>query len=261
MEKISIIIPAYNEEKRIKETLDSNLKFFKTLKKNKILNFEIIAVINGSSDKTIEIVKELAKKNNELKYLNLKRGAKGYAVIEGFKEALKSDSNLIGFKDADMATSPEAFYELVKKINNYDGIIASRYVKDSIIAPKPTFERIFASRIFNFMIRIILGLQFKDTQCGAKLFRREVLERNIHKIISSQWNFDVALLFCLRKESNAIIKSIPTQWSDKIGSKINVKSASTRMFLSAIRLRVMHSPFKSFLRIYWNLIPESWKIQ
>src|SRR3989338_2301608 len=160
MEKISIIIPAYNEEKRIKETLDSNLKFFKTLKKNKILNFEIIAVINGSSDKTIEIVKELAKKNNELKYLNLKRGAKGYAVIEGFKEALKSDSNLIGFKDADMATSPEAFYELVKKINNYEGIIASRYVQGSIINPKPTLERIFASRILYIMKK--LGFKIKE---------------------------------------------------------------------------------------------------
>src|SRR3989338_5493791 len=100
MEKISIIIPAYNEEKRIKETLNSNLKFFKNLKKRKILDFEIIAVVNGSKDRTIEIVKGFAKKNKELRYLNLKRGAKGYAVIEGFKEALKGKSNLIGFKDA-----------------------------------------------------------------------------------------------------------------------------------------------------------------
>src|SRR3989338_5854214 len=193
MEKISIIIPAYNEEKRIKETLNSNLKFFKNLKKRKILDFEIIAVVNGSKDRTIEIVKGFAKKNKELRYLNLKRGAKGYAVkigkildfeiiavvngskdrtieivkgfakknkelrylnlkrgakgyavIEGFKEALKGKSNLIGFKDADMATSPESFYELIKKINNYDGIIASRYIKGSIINTTPTLERIFA---------------------------------------------------------------------------------------------------------------------
>ena len=106
MEKISIIIPAYNEEKRIKETLNSNLKFFKNLKKRKILDFEMIVAVNGSKDRTIEIVKGFAKKNKELRYLNLKRGAKGYAVIEGFKEALKGKSNLIGFKDADMATSP-----------------------------------------------------------------------------------------------------------------------------------------------------------
>ena len=138
-------------------------------------------------------------KNKELKYLNLKRGAKGYAVIEGFKEALKGNSNLIGFKDADMASSPEAFYELVKKINNYDGIIASRYVKGSIIAPKPTLERIFASRIFNFMIKIILGLRFKDTQCGAKLFKRKTLEKTIPRLTFSQLAFDVEILYIIKK--------------------------------------------------------------
>ncbi|MEK6817204.1 MAG: glycosyltransferase, partial [Nanoarchaeota archaeon] len=200
MEKVSIIIPAYNEEKRIGETLDSNLRFFKALKKNKILDFEIIVVVNGSSDKTFDIVKDFSKKNKELKYLNLKRGAKGYAVIEGFKEALKSDSNLIGFKDADMATSPEAFYDLVNKINNYDGIIASRYVKGSIINPKPSLERIFASRIFNFMIRTILGLQFKDTQCGAKLFKRKTLEKTIPRLTLSQLAFDVDLLYNIKKQ-------------------------------------------------------------
>ena len=68
------------------------------------MDFEIIVAVNGSSDKTIEIVKSFAKKNKELKYLNLKKGGKGYAITEGFKEALKSNSNLIGFKDADMAT-------------------------------------------------------------------------------------------------------------------------------------------------------------
>ena len=249
MEKISIIIPAYNEEKRIKETLDSNLKFFKTLKKNKILNFEIIAVINGSSDKTIEIVKELAKKNNELKYLNLKRGAKGYAVIEGFKEALKSDSNLIGFKDADMATSPEAFYELVKKINNYEGIIASRYVQCSIINPKPTLERIFASRIFNFMTKIVLGLHFKDTQCGAKLFKRKSLEKTIPELTFSQLAFDVEILYIMKKLGFKI-KEVPTIWSDKEYSKVNFAKSGPGMLLAIIRLRVLNSHLKSLIKFY-----------
>ena len=253
MEKISIIIPAYNEEKRIKETLDSNLKFFKAIKKNKILDFEIIAVVNGSTDKTLEIVKELAKKNKELKYLNLKRGAKGYAVIEGFKEALKGNSNLIGFKDADMATSPETFYELVKKINNYDGIIASRYVKDSIIAPKPTFERIFASRIFNFMIRIILGLRFKDTQCGAKLFKRKALEKTISKLTFSQLAFDVEILYIMKKLGFKI-KEIPTTWSDKEYSKVNFAKSGPVMLLAIVRLRILSSPFKSLIKFYdWSV--------
>lgn len=249
MEKISIIIPAYNEEKRIEETLEQNLKFFKNLKKNKILDFEIIVVVNGSKDKTIEIVKDFANKNKELKYLNLKRGAKGYAVIEGFKEALKSDSNLIGFKDADMATKPEAFYELIKKIGNADGIIASRYLSGAIINPKPTFERIFASRIFNLMIRIFLGLKFRDTQCGAKLFKRNALEKTIPKLTFSQLAFDVDILYTMRKLGFEI-KEIPTTWSDEGYSKVNFASSGPWMALAIVRLRLINSHFKSLIKIY-----------
>ena len=259
MERVIVVIPTHNEEKRIGLTLESYLKYFQDLKSKDILDFEIIVVLNNCSDNTLLVVEKY--KCPELKILNFKRGGKGFAIIEGFKESLKSDSTLIGFVDADMATPPNAFYGLVRNIGNAGGIIANRWDKRSEIRPKQTLTRKITSSGYNVIIRSFFFFPFRDTQCGAKLFRREVLERNIHKIISSQWNFDVALLFCLRKESNAIIKSIPTQWSDKIGSKINVKSASTRMFLSAIRLRVMHSPFKSFLRIYWNLIPESWKIQ
>ncbi len=249
MEKISIIIPAYNEEKRIRETLEQNLKFFRELKKKKILDFGIIVVVNGSKDKTIDIVKIFAKKNKELKYLNLKRGAKGYAVIEGFREALKSDSNLIGFKDADMATKPEAYYELIKKINNYDGIIASRYMKGSIIAPKPTLERIFASRIFNFMIRILLGLKFKDTQCGAKLFKRKALEKTIPKLTFSQLAFDVEILYNMKKLGFKI-KEIPTVWSDEEYSRVNFAKSGPWMALAIIRLRIINSPFKRLIKIY-----------
>ena len=259
MEKVSIIIPAYNEEKRIGETLNSNLNFFKNLKKNKILDFEIIAVVNGSSDKTLEIVKNLAKKNKELKYLNLKRGAKGYAVIEGFKEALKSDSNLIGFKDADMATKPEEYYNLIKKIGNYDGIIASRYIKGAIINPKPTPERIIASRIFNFFIRIILGLRFKDTQCGAKLFKRNALEKTIPKLTFSQLAFDVDILYNMEK-LGLKIREIPTIWSDEEYSKVNFVKSGPWMALAVLRLRLINSSFKGLIKFYDKLVDRLLKI-
>ncbi len=244
-----MIIPAYNEEKRIGETLDSNLKFFKNLKKNKILDFEIIVAVNGSSDKTIEIVKSFAKKNKELKYLNLKKGGKGYAITEGFKEALKSNSNLIGFKDADMATKPEAYYDLIKKIDNSDGIIASRYIKDSIINPKPTLERKIASRMFNFLIKIIINLPYKDTQCGAKVFRRKVIEKIISYLKFSKWAYDVELLYNC-KRFGFKIKEIPTVWSDEKYSKINFMTAGPMMALGVIRLRILNSPFKKIIRFY-----------
>ena len=258
MERVSVVMPAHNEEKRIGSTLDSYLKYFQNLKKENALDFEIIVVLNNCSDNTLQVVEKY--KCPELRILNFRQGGKGFAITEGFKEALNGNSALIGFVDADMATPPNAFYGLIRHIGNADGIIANRWDKRSKIQPKQTLTRKITSAGYNMIIRSFFFFPFQDTQCGAKLFQRKILEKNIKKIVSSQWNFDVALLFCLRNESDAVIKSIPTQWSDIRGSKINLRSAPIRMFLSSIRLRIMHSPFRSFLRIYGRL-PKRWKIQ
>jgi glycosyltransferase involved in cell wall biosynthesis len=257
---ISIIVPAHNEERRIRETLENYAKFFSDKKRKKeIKNFEIVVVINNTQDKTEEIVKEISKKYKEIRYLNFEQGGKGFAIIEGFKDALKRDNKLIGFVDADMATPPEAFYDLIKNIGNYDGIIADRWHKRSIIMPKQNYFRRFMSRVYNFIVRTFFIIPFRDTQCGAKIFKRKVIEENINKLITSNWGFDVALLFCLKKESNAKIKSIPTIWRDKKESKINLKKTPILMFASLVRLRLFHSPFKFIVRFYRKL-PKKLKI-
>ncbi len=253
MKKVSIIIPAYNEEKRIGKTLECYDSYFKNLKKEKKLDSEIIIVINGATDSTEEIVKKYSKKNKEIKYLNFKQGGKGFAVIQGFREALKGKSDLIGFVDADMATPPEAFYDLIRNIRNFDGVIANRWDKRSKIKTRQTLLRRFVSRGYNLIVRTLFFFPYRDTQCGAKLFKRDVLERNIDKLMSSNMNFDVALLFCLKKEENAKIKSIPTIWNDKKESKVNLKRTPIKMLLSAIRLRIIHSPFKFVVMVYRRL--------
>ncbi len=254
-------MPAYNEEKRIRKTLESYGNFFSEKKKKReIKGFEILIVINNTKDRTEEIVKETLKKYPEIRYLNFKQGGKGFAIIEGFKDALKRDNALIGYVDADMSTSPEAFYDLVKNIKNYDGIIADRWHKKSIIMPKQSLFRRFISRGYNVIVRTLFLFPFRDTQCGAKLFKREILEKNLKKLITSNWGFDIALLYCLRKESHAKIKSIPTVWRDEIGSKVNLKKTPVRMFASSIRLRLIHSPFNFIVKFYRNL-PKKIKIK
>jgi len=258
-QKISIIIPAYNEEKRIGRTLEDYCKFFKSKKKEKELDFEIIVVINNTHDRTEEIVKHFQKSCKELKYLNFKQGGKGFAIVEGFKEALKDKNiSLIGFVDADMATPPYAFYDLIKNINNFDGIIASRYVKGAIVKPKPSIQRIIISRIFNFLVRILFLMPYKDTQCGAKLFKRKVIETIRNEIGITQWAFDVDLLYKIQKHKFKI-KEHPTVWADKEYSKINFIKAGPRMALSIIRLRLINSKLKFIVRGY-DLLPNWLKI-
>lgn len=256
----SIIIPAYNEEKRIGKILENYGRFFtEKYEKKEISDFEILVVINNTKDKTEEIVKKYSKKYKKIKYLNFKQGGKGFAIIKGFEDAVKRKSDLIGFVDADMSTPPEAFYGLIRNIKNYDGIIADRWDKRSIITPKQSLFRRLISRVYNLIVRILFFLPFRDTQCGAKLFKRRVIENNYRKLVTSNWAFDIALLYCLRKESNALIKSIPTIWHDDTGSKVNLKRTPLMMFASSVRLRLIHSPFRDFVRVYRNL-PDKFKL-
>jgi glycosyltransferase involved in cell wall biosynthesis len=252
-ETLSIIIPAHNEEKRIKKTLERYGEFFKKLKKERKLNFEIIIVINNTSDKTKEICEGYIKKYPEIKILNFKQGGKGFAVKRGFIDALERETELIGFVDADLATSPEAYYDLVQNIRGYDGIIASRYLRGAIVNPKQSFQRIIASRIFNTLIRGILCLHYRDTQCGAKIFKRKILEKIVNDMQLTHWAFDVNLLY-LCKKHNFKIKEHPTTWEDKEYSKINLKKAGLQMLLSIIRLRLIYSPFKKVIDLYDKLV-------
>ena len=257
---ISIVIPAYNEEKRIGKILENYGLFFEEKKKKKeIKDFELLVVINNTTDKTEEIVKKFSKKYPEIRYLNFKQGGKGFAIIEGFKDALKRDSALIGFVDGDMSTPPEAFFDLIKRIGGYDGIIADRWNKRSIITPKQSYFRRFISRGYNLIVRTLFLFSYRDTQCGAKLFKRKVLEKNIKKVVTSNWGFDIALLYCLKKESHANIKSVPTIWHDEVGSHVNLKRTPLMMFASSVRLRLIHSPFNFLVRFYRNL-PKKLKI-
>jgi len=256
--KLSIVIPAYNEEKRIGKTLEEYLKYFKELKKSDNIDFEIVVVINCSTDKTEDIVKNFSKKNSELKYFVLKQKGKGIAIIEGFKDSLKRKNDLIGFVDADMATSPCAYYDLIKNIGNYDGIIGSRYIKGSVVSPKQSFKRIIASRIFNTLIRLLFFLKYNDTQCGAKIFKREAIEKNINLLIITRWAFDVDLLYNLGK-NNFKIREYPTVWSDKEYSHVNFLVTGPKMALAIIRLRLINSKFKDFIRLY-DKLPEKLKI-
>ncbi|MBI2106961.1 glycosyltransferase family 2 protein [Candidatus Woesearchaeota archaeon] len=240
--KLSIIIPAYNEEKRITQTLKEFLSYLKGK-----INFEILVVVNGCTDNTVGVVSQIAKKNKEIKYVDIgKVASKGAAVIEGFKIA---DAELIGFVDADLATGPDAFYDLVKNIEDYDGVIASRWIKGAKMEHKQPITRIIAGRTFNLMVNLFFNLKVKDTQCGAKLFKKNAIKTILPSMgKTTGWAFDVNLLYAI-KRNGFKIQEIPTEWNEPGGSHLKLKTIF-EMFLSIVRLRLIYSPFKFIVTLY-----------
>lgn len=256
--KLAIIIPAHNEEKRIERTLEAYLSYFNNIEKDGNLIYKIIIVINASKDKTKEIVEKIKKKEDHLEFLDLEKGGKGYAVIEGFKEAIKHEYDMIGFVDADMATIPSSFYDLVKNIGKYDGVLASRYVPGAKLIPSLTFRRIVVSRVFNLLVRSLFFIPYKDTQCGAKLFKSSALKNVIYDLGMTQWAFDIELLFRMHNDSMKI-REIPTIWTDVADSKLKVGKTSLQMFFSVLQLRIINSPLRRFLHPLKSIVMFLWK--
>ena len=242
--ELSIIIPAYNEEARLGRMLDQYLPFFNERYAG---CFEILVVVNGSCDHTEDVVREYARAHSHIRVIVDPRPiGKGGAVMLGFAQA---QGRLVGFVDADGATPPEAYHELVEHIGAAGAIIASRWMPGARISPRQPLKRRLASRLFNALVRLMFGLRISDTQCGAKLLTREAAQTILPYLGITQWAFDVDLLFQLQRAGFAIVE-IPTTWRDVSGSRLRVGKASADMFVAMVRLRLIYSPFRWVVALY-----------
>ncbi len=213
--KLSIIIPAYNEEKRILPVLENYYSFFsKKLGKN----FEIIIIPNNCSDHTPEIVNNFCENKREAKFFEIKKySGKGGAVMKGFDLA---KGNFIGFVDADESTSPEEFFKLFLNLEDNDGIIGSRRIEGAKIMPKRKLGKRLSSFIFYMFVKLIFHWQYKDTQCGAKIFKKNVAKFLSQNCTEKGWIFDINLLDLCKKQRYKI-KESPLFWQDDEGSHIS----------------------------------------
>ena len=208
---------------------------------------ELVVVPNNCDDNTAQIALKMGQNYSQIKVLEDPGPVgKGGAVMIG---ARYSSGELIGFVDADGATPPAAFNDLVERIGSAGCIIASRWMKDSVVEPQQPLSRRIASRIFNSMVRLMFGFRVSDTQCGAKLFQRDVLRAILPKLGITRWAFDVDMLFHVRLNGDDIVE-IPTVWRDAAGSKLRVAKASADMSMALIRLRLVYSPFRWVVKLY-----------
>ncbi len=240
--KLSIIIPAHNEEERLPAMLEAYAAYFTEKYGNEV---ELIVVPNNCSDRTAEVASGFRTRFPQVRVLDDPGFVgKGGAVMLGGRAAA---GELIGFVDADGATPPRAFDDLVEQIGSSGGIIASRWMKGSEVSPRQPLSRRISSRCFNLMVRVLFGLRLTDTQCGAKLLRRDVMEFVLENLGVTNWAFDVDMLFQARR-SGAAVSEIPTVWHDQAGSKIQIARASVNMSVAMIRLRLYYSPFRGAVR-------------
>jgi dolichyl-phosphate beta-glucosyltransferase len=229
--EISIVIPAYNEEKRIGKTLKKVYEYFKEKK----IEFEIIVVDDGSNDKTVEIVENFSFDKKEIRILKHEKNmGKGAAVKTGI---LNAKGELILFTDADLSTPIEEFEKLKNEIENgYDIAIGSRGLKDSkIVIPQPFYRRIIG-RIFPLLVRLLVINDFKDTQCGFKLFKKEVGKKIFSQLKTNGFAFDVEVLARGKKE-NFKIAEVGVVWYNSPESKVSVLKAPVKMFLELNKIK------------------------
>ena len=238
-----LLIPAHNEEARIEPVLREYARHFQQHYQGK---FQIIVVLNGCRDNTLGVVQRVADDFVFVRFLDFPDPiGKGGALIEGLTLAPLADA--IGYVDADGATPPHAFLDLVTHLDEADCVIGSRWLPGAVLHQEQSGRRQFASRVFHVIVQGLFRMNLHDTQCGAKVMKREVVEK-VHGTLSiADMAFDINLLYSI-KRAGFHIKEVPTEWTDKAGSKVALGRTSLTMFLSALRIRLIYSPFYRWLR-------------
>ena len=238
-----LLIPAYNEEERIGPVLRRYAEYFREHYNG---NFEIVVVLNGCRDGTMGVVEAATVEYPEIRAKEFVNPiGKGGALIEGLK--LAGTADVIGYVDADGATPPEAFLDLVRHCKEVDCAIGSRWLPGSVIQQTQSLKRRVFSRGFHLFVELLFGMHIKDTQCGAKVMRRAAVEDIHGSLRIADVAFDINLLYSLKKQGYTI-REVPTVWKDQIGSKIRLNKGALGIILSVVRLRLVYSPFYEMLR-------------
>ena len=226
---LSLILPAYNEEKRLDECMEKVAGYLAS--RNDPI--EVILVENGSSDRTYEMACGYAERYPWLKVLQEKKPGKGNAVRRGMLEA-RGKYRMFADVDFSMPVS-EVDHFIPPTLSGYQVAIGSREVKGAVRYNEPP-RRHFTGRVFNLIVRILAVPGIHDTQCGFKCFSAEAAEKLFHLQRIDGWAFDAEVLFIAQHLGYQIIE-VPVQWYYDGNSKINVIRDSVKMFRELLQIR------------------------
>ena len=233
---ISIVVPAYNEEKRLGCTLGEIREHFL----DKDCTYEVILVDDGSVDDTVSVARSsmLARESNLRIIKNDENKGKGYSVRRGIKDAV---GKLILFMDADLSTPIGEIEKLKVYISEgFDIAIVSRSIPGSLVKVSQPKYRVLMGKTFNWMVRTILLKDFIDTQCGFKLLKRNCAQSIFSEMKIDGFSFDVEMLYLAVKKGFKI-KEVPVVWKNSKGSKVNPIYDSAKMFMDLLYIKAIHT--------------------
>ncbi|MGH9404531.1 MAG: dolichyl-phosphate beta-glucosyltransferase [Terriglobia bacterium] len=229
---LSIVIPAYNEARRIPSSLESVSRFISSR------NFpvEVIVVDDGSSDAMPALLTEAAARWPGLRVLrNESNRGKGYSVRRGFLEAR---GVFVLLADADLSTQIEEADRLLSELetSQADAAIGSRALRRDLIGVHQPLLREWGGRFFNVLVRALTGLDLRDTQCGFKLFRGETARRAFELQRAQGFGFDPEVLFLIQRSGGKILE-VPVHWNDDPDTRVRFARDSARMMGELVALR------------------------
>lgn len=227
----TIIIPAFNEGARLASTLDAVIAFVQQQR----WRAEIIVVNDGSTDHTAELVRAYAQRYSTIRLVeNPGNRGKGFSVRNGM---LNAHGDVLLFTDADLSAPITEAPKLLAAIDaGADIAIGSRWLDPSLQTHRQSLLRQFLGRVYNLLMRIILGLNFKDTQCGFKAFTRNAARLVFPSQHIERWGFDPEVLFVARQYKLRIAE-VPVKWGHDSGTRIHPFRDGFQMFTEMLSIR------------------------
>lgn len=227
----SIVIPAYNEAARIQATIERVLAHIQRHR----WDAEVLVVDDGSSDDTARIVQSHVTRNPCLRLLeNPGNRGKGYSVRNGM---LHASGEVILFTDADLSSPIEEADKLFAVLAaGADVAIGSRWLRVELQTKRQPLHRQLFGRMFNLALRLILGLNYRDTQCGFKAFTRRAAQSIFPLQHIERWGFDPEILYLAHKFGYRV-EEVPVQWAHREGTRINPLRDGIRMFFEMLKIR------------------------
>ena len=230
---LSLVMPVYNEEARLPTTLSRLAAFAQDAG----LGLEIVVADDGSTDGTTARYDAWAAEHHpaalNARLVRIPHAGKGAAVRAGM---LHVSAPIVGYCDADLSAGPDAILQLLEAVRKgADFAMASRGLRESVLAIRQPWYREFAGRTFNVGMRLITGVPFKDTQCGLKLIRAEPARAIFARQRLDGFAFDIELVL-LAMQMHLRIVEIPIRWAHSEGSKVSMVGDSLRMARDTIRV-------------------------